>query len=105
MKRTLALIALAVGIAIFPVFFHFGSPDEELFQGTDSGAEAVVAQQAPDYEPWAQPLIGELAPEVESGIFAAQAALGAGVLGYALGVFRGRKQASERSAAAHGAST
>lgn len=90
---TVALIAAAILIAAFPLFFNLGDPDsEEPFAGTDAAAESVVEEVNPDYQPWYEPLIGELPGEVESGLFALQAALGAGGLGYVLGVYRGRAQ-------------
>ena len=88
---TVALIAAAILIAAFPLFFNLGDPDsEEPFAGTDAAAESVVEEVNPDYQPWYEPIIGELPGEVESGLFALQAALGAGVVGYVLGVYRGR---------------
>lgn len=90
---TITLIMLAVVIAAFPMFFHFGSSDsEEAFGGTDAGAETIVEEHDPGYEQWFHPLAGELPGEVESGLFALQAALGAGVLGFALGNYRGRNK-------------
>ncbi len=90
---TLVLIGLAIIIAVFPMFFNFGDPNsEEPFAGTDAAAESVVEEVNPDYQPWYEPIIGELPGEVESGLFALQAALGAGLLGYVLGVYRGRQQ-------------
>lgn len=91
------LIGLAIVIAAFPMFFNFhdDSSGEEAFGGTDSGAEAVVEEQDPGYTPWFEPLVGELPGEVESGLFALQAALGAGVLGYVIGIYRGRSKAEE----------
>lgn len=91
---TIALILLAIVIAAFPMFFNTGDPDaEEPFAGTDASAEEVVEEQNPGYEAWFDPIVGELPGEVESGLFALQAGLGAGVLGYVLGVYRGRKKA------------
>ena len=91
---TWVLIGLAIIIAAFPMFFNLGDPNsEEQFGGTDSSAESVVQEQNPDDKPWFSPLVGELPPEVESGLFALQAALGAGFLGYALGTYRGRNKA------------
>ncbi|WP_199189081.1 energy-coupling factor ABC transporter substrate-binding protein [Corynebacterium sp. 13CS0277] len=96
----IGLIALAMFLAAFPMFFNFGDPNaEEQFTGTDDGAEAIVEEQNPGYEPWFEPVIGELPGEVESGLFALQAGLGAGVVGYALGTYRGRRKAEEQLAA------
>ncbi len=88
---TIGLITVAIIIAVFPMFFNLGDPNsEEPFAGTDASAESIVAEENPAYEPWYEPLVGELPGEVESGLFALQAGLGAGVLGYVLGVYRGR---------------
>ncbi|MFI5505815.1 Energy-coupling factor transporter probable substrate-capture protein CbiN [Corynebacterium kutscheri] len=93
---TFLFIGLIALLAAFPMFFNLGSEDiEEPFAGTDATAETLIAEENPDYEPWFEPLIGELPGEIESGLFALQAALGAGFLGYALGVFRGRKNAED----------
>ena len=101
---TIALIILAAAIAVFPMFYNLGDPDaEEQFGGSDGAAEEIVAEQDPGYEPWASPLIGELPGEVESGLFALQAALGAGVLGFAIGNYRGRTRAEERGSREAGA--
>lgn len=94
------LIAVIALIAVLPMLFNFGDPAaEEPFAGTDAAAEAVVAESNPDYEAWFEPLVGELPGEVESGLFALQAALGAGVVGFTLGHYRARhKYESARAA-------
>ncbi|MBP3088236.1 energy-coupling factor ABC transporter substrate-binding protein [Corynebacterium sp. sy017] len=96
---SLGLIALIIVIAVLPFMIHStNSAGEEAFGGTDDGAEEIITQYSPDYQPWFQSIIGELPGEVESGLFALQAALGAGVVGYTLGVYRGR--AKERAGSA-----
>lgn len=97
-----ALGLCALAIAVLPIWLNFGDPNaEEAFGGTDGQAEEAIAEVAPDYEPWFEPLIGELPGEVESGLFAFQAALGSGVLCYVLGRYQGRRKA-ELAAAADG---
>jgi cobalt/nickel transport protein len=67
---------------------------EESFVGTDTTAVTAIEDSHPHYEPWFQPIFAPPSAEVESGLFALQAALGAGVFGYALGALRRRRTTS-----------
>ncbi|MEJ8547826.1 energy-coupling factor ABC transporter substrate-binding protein [Brevibacillus borstelensis] len=81
----LLLLAVAV-LAVVPLLVV---KDSE-FGGADGAAEEAIMEIAPDYEPWFQPLLEPPGGETESLLFALQAALGAGVIGYAIGLYRGR---------------
>ncbi|MDN4517150.1 energy-coupling factor ABC transporter substrate-binding protein [Mycolicibacterium austroafricanum] len=63
----------------------------ESFVGTDTTAVAAIEDSHPDYSPWFEQVFAPPSAEVESGLFALQAALGAGVFGYALGALRRRR--------------
>ena len=89
----LLLLAVLLLVAA-PLVLRGDSP----FGGADARAEEVVLADDPGFEPVARPLFEAPSAEVESGLFALQAAAGAGVLGYCLGVLRTRHQA--RTAAA-----
>lgn len=67
------------------------------------GTDAAVAEEleAGGHTPWFHPLFSP-AGEVESGLFALQAALGGGVLGYVLGRLRGRRAATTTATTAAG---
>lgn len=84
-----ALLVLSFVLAPRPA-----TDDEEPFGGTDA-AVTIMLEDA-GAEPWFDPVFELGSGELESGLFALQAALGAGVLGYALGNLRGRK--AERDA-------
>ncbi len=91
----MALVALfVVSLALAP---RPTDPDAEAFGGTD----AVVTTQLEDagHEPWFTPIFAPGSGEIESGLFALQAALGAGVLGFALGNLRGRRAAQAEATA------
>lgn len=91
---SIGLFVLVVLIAMFPLFFNYGDGNaEEPFAGTDATATETIQEIDPDYEPWFEPLVGELPGEVESGLFALQAVIGAGVLFYVIGYYRGKAAA------------
>ena len=89
------LLVLAVA-AIFAVSFVIGglhtNPDER-FTGTDSAATEQIQEANPDYQPWFEPFFQPASGEVESGLFALQAAIGGSVLGFAIGGLWGRRRA------------
>ena len=57
-----------------------------IFTGADDKAKELVGSIAPGYKPWAKPLLEPPSSEIGSLLFALQAALGAGFIGYYLGV-------------------
>ncbi|WP_017627718.1 energy-coupling factor ABC transporter substrate-binding protein [Nocardiopsis chromatogenes] len=82
-----------------PLLIGAGSHLEEPFSGADAQAEQTVEEIAPSYEPWFSPLYEAPSGEVESGLFALQAAVGAGIIGYTLGVLRTRRKLSAEGTA------
>ena len=54
-------------------------------------AEELIVETHPDYEPWFSPLFEPASGEIESLLFALQAALGAGVIGFVLGRMTAKK--------------
>lgn len=58
----------------------------EAFAGSDSKAEAAISEIAPAYQRWFEPILEPAGGEIESLLFALQAAIGAGIIGYWLGV-------------------
>ncbi|PVY96913.1 energy-coupling factor ABC transporter substrate-binding protein [Actinomycetospora cinnamomea] len=97
--RTNILLLLAVVLlAAVPLLLGLGQ-GEEPFSGADSRAESAITEDHPTYEPWFSSVFEPPSGEVESGLFAVQAALGAGVLGYCLGVVRTRRRNDRRTTA------
>jgi len=90
MKRfqNLILLALVIALAAVPLVMIKkpapGSDDKEveIFAGADEQAKNAISTIAPSYKPWFKPLMKPPSGEVETCLFALQAALGAGFLGY-----------------------
>ena len=70
-------------------------PDGEaapLFTGADDQAKNLIGKINPDYQPWFESLIEPASGEIASMLFALQAAIGAGFIGYYIGVGRTREK-------------
>ena len=82
------LVCVAVLIGVIPLLTIKNSE----FGGADGKAEELIGEINPDYEPWASSIITLPGGETESLLFALQAAIGAGVMGYVLGYFKGKSK-------------
>lgn len=85
---SLLLLGIVIVIAIVPLLLIRDSE----FGGADAAAEEAIAEVAPDYEPWFTPLFEPPGGETESLLFAVQAAIGAGLIGYFFGLKHGQRQ-------------
>ncbi|MBO4237421.1 energy-coupling factor ABC transporter substrate-binding protein [Pseudonocardia alni] len=79
------LVVAVVALFAVPVLFVPGE-----YAGSDGQAGEAI--EATGYQPWFSPVWEPPSGEIESGIFAMQAAAGAGVLGYCIGVARTRSR-------------
>jgi cobalt/nickel transport protein len=86
MVNWLLLVAVLVLVA-FPAVFVDGE-----FGGSDGQAQDAITESHPGYEPWFSPLYEPPSGEIASGLFALQAAIGAGVVGYYFGVVRTKRR-------------
>ncbi|HCK81896.1 MAG TPA: energy-coupling factor ABC transporter substrate-binding protein [Candidatus Competibacter sp.] len=89
-------VLLSVVVLVGSVLIGGGRQGAE-FAGSDRQAIAAVAALQPAYRPWFDS-VWKPPPELASGLFALQAALGAGVLGYYLGFKRGQARARRERA-------
>ncbi|MFI7322201.1 energy-coupling factor ABC transporter substrate-binding protein [Streptomyces venezuelae] len=98
-KINTLLLLIVAALAVLPIALGLGDDEEEPFAGADAQAETAITEIEPDYEPWFSPLYEPPSGEVESALFALQAALGAGVLAYYFGIRKGRRQGAEQARA------
>ncbi len=87
------LVLLCVIIAVTGLAMNKGAE----FGGSDGEAEEMISVVDPDYEPWAESLIELPSGEVESLLFALQAAIGSGVIFFCFGYLAARKKYAGRS--------
>ncbi|GCL36722.1 MULTISPECIES: energy-coupling factor ABC transporter substrate-binding protein [Sphaerospermopsis] len=83
------LLVLAVFALAFAPLILVRNAD---FGGADDKAKTAISQIQPAYQPWFQSIFEPPSGEVASLLFSAQAAIGAGVIGYAIGLYKGRSQ-------------
>lgn len=82
------LILLVIALVVIPLVMHTNSA----FTGTDDNAVGLVHELNPNYLPWYKSVLPPISAEISSMLFALQAAIGAGALGYGIGYIRGRKK-------------
>ncbi|MEH2460935.1 energy-coupling factor ABC transporter substrate-binding protein [Nostoc sp.] len=82
------LVVAVLTLAVAPLIFVRGGE----FAGSDDKAEKAITEIQPGYKPWFKSFFQPASSEIESLLFASQAALGAGVVGYAIGLYKGRSQ-------------
>jgi len=101
--RNWSLMAGVVLLAVCPlILVHRPAPgpdgqEVEIFTGSDDQASAAIETIDPGYRRWATPLFEPASGEIESLLFALQAALGAAVIGYWLGVSVTREKCRQSS--------
>ena len=91
MKKNIGLILLCIAIVVGSLFL--GRNGE--FNGADGEIEVKIQELNGDYEPWAAPMWEPPSGEIESLLFCIQAAIGAGFIGYYVGVKKGASKNKE----------
>lgn len=91
-QKNLILIGLVILLAAFPLWY---CRDAE-FSGADGMAGELIEESNPDYEPWFQPIFEPASGEVESLLFALQAAIGSGIVCFVLGRVTAKKPEDQK---------
>ncbi len=90
-KTILVLLIILAILVIAPLAVYNGHGEEDgYFGGSDGQAEDIVSESG--YEPWFSSLWEPPSGEIESLIFALQAAIGAIIIGYFFGYWRGQSK-------------
>ncbi len=85
------LIGGVVLLAILPLVFVKGE-----FSGADGEAVEAITTIDPDFEPWFESIVEPASGEIESLLFSTQAAIGGGIVGYVIGLYKGRNAPPNR---------
>lgn len=82
------LLIIVLVLSFSPIFIL---RDAE-FAGSDQKAEGIIMEINNEYKPWFHALWEPPSGEIESLLFALQAALGAGFIGYYFGYLQGKRK-------------
>jgi cobalt/nickel transport protein len=94
-KKPIILLCLVAIIAIIPLAIYNGmGEDEGYFGGADGAAEKAIEETG--YQPWFSSIWEPPSGEIESLLFALQAAIGAIIIGYVFGYYTGRAKERKR---------
>ncbi|MEI6102897.1 MAG: energy-coupling factor ABC transporter substrate-binding protein [Methanothrix sp.] len=89
MKIKLELLTLSVIVLFIAAFAYVSSTQNHEWSGADSQAEDVISiLTGGTYIPWFQSIYQPPSGEIESLLFALQAAIGSLIIGYFLGYYR-----------------
>ena len=91
-QKNLILIGLVILLAAFPLWY---CRDAE-FGGADGMAGELIEESTPGFEPWFQPIFEPASGEVESLLFALQAAIGSGIVCFVLGRVTAKKPEDQK---------
>ncbi|MCS3900936.1 energy-coupling factor ABC transporter substrate-binding protein [Methanococcus voltae] len=92
-NKHLFMILALIAIIVAPLIIYSGlGEDDGYFGGADGAAEEQIIIIQPEYEPWFNSFWEPPSGEIESLLFALQAAIGAIIIGYYIGYFKGLKK-------------
>lgn len=80
-KTIVILLLICLLLIVSPLFMNKNAQ----FLGADDQAEQMINKIDENYKPWFNSVWEPPSSEVESFIFAAQAAIGAGIIGFFIG--------------------
>ncbi|ADL12306.1 energy-coupling factor ABC transporter substrate-binding protein [Acetohalobium arabaticum] len=92
-SKNLIILCLILIVTITPLIIKQNAG----FGGADGEAEGIIKKMNSDYEPWFSVIWSPPSGEIESLLFALQAALGAGFLGYYIGSKRAEAKYKDES--------
>ena len=90
MKHGMEIAVAAIIIIFAGVFLFQDAAGDKSWEGADGEAAELI--EASGYEPWIEPFWEPPSGEIESLLFALQAAIGAVIIGYVFGYWQASKK-------------
>ncbi|XRP97120.1 energy-coupling factor ABC transporter substrate-binding protein [Methanocaldococcus sp. 16A] len=87
--KHIILLGIVALLIAFPLLFVKGE-----YEGSDDQGTEMIEKIDPNYHPWFKPIWEPPSGEIESLLFALQAAIGAIIIGYYIGYFRAKQTLS-----------
>jgi cobalt/nickel transport protein len=92
--KVTTILAVLLVISFFSLLALTTAIPKAEWGGADSQGMELV-EQSLNYEPWANPIWEPPSGEIESLLFALQAAIGSLIIGYYFGILKGRKESEK----------
>ena len=86
--KNIMLVILVIALAVIPLV----TLKDAEFSGADGKAKQLISEINVNYKPWFKPVWKPPSSEIESLLFSLQAAIGAGLIGYFIGLSKGRNE-------------
>ena len=86
--KNIILVICIILLTIVPLFMAKNGD----FGGADDKAKGVIAEINSNYKPWFKPVWTPPSAEVASLLFCLQASIGAGFIGYFIGLAKGKRE-------------
>jgi cobalt/nickel transport protein len=90
-RRTAIMLLIIIGLIAFPLLFE--SKAVSAPSSDDQGPAWILST---GYIPWVHPLWEPPNSDMEAGLFALQAALGAGIMGYIFGMWHAQSRMKKK---------
>ncbi len=93
--KHIIMLGIVVLLMVAPLIIYHGKGEKEgYFGGADDAASDTIEKLDPNYKPWFQPIWEPPSGEIESLLFALQAAIGAIIIGYFIGYYTALKRSN-----------
>ena len=92
-KMYILLLVIVAIIVIAPLAMYNGLGENQgYFGGSDDAGGDAITENNPDYQVWAEPLWEPPSGEIQSLLFCLQTAIGAIIIGYIFGYWKGQSK-------------